>query len=167
VFKVKVLCVDSAVNVKMNQALKLRAKVSFFDKRVGVHRETGDRWIHALLGPVILYAQEEIIETLEAIVLDEKTCVHLKATSTFVDRFGKQRKVHKHCFCWFDICQTGDQWILTRQDVALFLPSIHEEIVAKESIKTLSKRQFCIIKDPYNVETETYQVLVFLCVFVN
>lgn len=58
----------------------------------------------------------------------------------------------------------GDEWILTRGDVGLFIPSIHEVLVAKETIYKLSKRQYCIIKDPYNSETESYQVLCFFIV---
>lgn len=88
--EVSVAEVVRAVVVKPNQALKLRARKETAD-RDGKKRQAGEEWLHRKAGAYLPGVDEEIVETINAVVLTDKKALHLRATRTFEDVFKKVR----------------------------------------------------------------------------
>ena len=90
VVEVKVI---EAIIVPVNTVLKLRCVCSFVD-REAKSRDLGDEW--ALVGPgaFLLAPQEELLETIDPVLLSETQGVHIRALNNFIDRFGIERKVY-------------------------------------------------------------------------
>eukprot|EP01120_Amphizonella_sp_Union-15-10_P012269 TRINITY_DN541_c0_g1_i1.p1 TRINITY_DN541_c0_g1~~TRINITY_DN541_c0_g1_i1.p1 ORF type:complete len:280 (+),score=58.91 TRINITY_DN541_c0_g1_i1:60-842(+) len=89
--EVQVVEIVRAIIVKPNQALRLRAKKAFVDK-IGVNRKAGEEWLVKESGGYLPNVNEEVVQTLEAYILTDKKALHLEATNTFTDVFGKERK---------------------------------------------------------------------------
>ncbi|UYV63528.1 MVP [Cordylochernes scorpioides] len=128
-----------ATVIKPNQALKLRAEKETKD-RDGNQRVAGEEWLVKKVGAYLPGAYEEIMDIVEAHVLTEKEAIHVKATRTFTDEFGKQRK-------------NGEEWLVTMEDTETYIPSVYVQVVGLVPIVTLSNRQYCVILDPVNAET--------------
>eukprot|EP01115_Flamella_aegyptia_P000410 TRINITY_DN1058_c0_g1_i5.p1 TRINITY_DN1058_c0_g1~~TRINITY_DN1058_c0_g1_i5.p1 ORF type:complete len:822 (+),score=493.06 TRINITY_DN1058_c0_g1_i5:83-2548(+) len=124
-----------AVVVKPGQALKLRAKKETTD-RDGNVRKAGEEWLVKREGSYLPGSDEEITETVNAVTLTDKKALHLRATRTFVDVFGKTRKA-------------GEEWLVTFQDAENHIPDVYEQVVGEVKITTLSNRQFCVVVDPW------------------
>eukprot|EP00123_Amoebidium_parasiticum_P013593 comp22047_c0_seq1/m.32042 comp22047_c0_seq1/g.32042 ORF comp22047_c0_seq1/g.32042 comp22047_c0_seq1/m.32042 type:complete len:861 (-) comp22047_c0_seq1:298-2880(-) len=123
-----------ATVIRPNQALKLRARKDCTG-RDGQAHVTGDEWTVETIGAYLPAAYEEVVETLDAYILTERTALHMRAKKTFVDKFGKTRK-------------SGEEWLITLADTESFIPTVHEEVVKNVDITTLSNRQYCVIVDP-------------------
>ena len=84
--------------IKPNEALKLRARVDFTAN--GVQRTVGEEWLVTASGAYMPHVEEEVVGKVKARVLTEKVALHLEATKTFVDVFGKERKAGQQ---WYEI----------------------------------------------------------------
>jgi len=89
--EIQVVEIIKAVIIKPNQALKLRARKAFVDA-LKKERRAGEEWLHKVTGAYLPAVDEEVVDTISAYVLTEKKALHLRATRTFVDVFGKTRK---------------------------------------------------------------------------
>lgn len=73
------------------QALRVRARKETLD-RDGNKRVTGEEWLVVRVGAYLPGAYEEVLDTVNAIVLTDKVALHMRAIRTFTDTFGKLRK---------------------------------------------------------------------------
>jgi len=65
-------------------------------------RKAGERWIEKNQGFYHISVDEKMVKYLKPVVLTQKTALHIEATQTYKDIYGKERKA-------------GDQWLLTLQ----------------------------------------------------
>lgn len=114
-----------------DKALKLRARKDYID-RIGISRVTGEMWLVKKIGAYLPSAYDEVLELESAYVLTEKEALHMKATKTFVDDFGIERK-------------NGEEWLITMADSESYIPNVYETVVAVVNIITLTNRQYCIV----------------------
>jgi len=134
--EVQVLEVIRAQIIKPNQALKLRARRQTQDRQ-GKVRGAGEEWIYRETGAYLPGVDEEVVEVVNAYVLTEKKALHLKATRTFTDVFGKTRKA-------------GEEWLVTLADAETHICDVYEQVVQAEvKLTTISNRQYCVVVDPY------------------
>jgi len=133
--EVQVTEVVKAIIIKPNQALRLRARKAFKDER-GVNRRAGEEWLVRETGAYLPAVEEEVVETVSAYVLTEKKALHLQATNTFTDVFGKLRKA-------------GEEWLITINDAETHIPDVYERVVAEVKLTTLTSRQYCVVLDPW------------------
>lgn len=87
------------------------------------------------VGAYLPGAYEEVVDVVDAYVLTEKKALHVRATKTFKDQFGKLRK-------------NGEEWLVKLSDVEAYIPDVYEEVVGVVDIQTLNNRQYCIIVNP-------------------
>jgi len=132
--EVQVVEIIRATIVKENQALKLKARQNTVDFS-GKPRQAGEEYLHRIPGAYIPGVDEEIIETVKAIVLTEKKALHLRASRTFKDVFTQTRRA-------------GDEWLITIRDAETHIPDVYEVVVGEVPLTTLTNRQFCVIVDP-------------------
>jgi len=130
----QVVEITRAVIVKPNQALKLRARKECTDG-LGTPRKAGEEWLVRIVGAYLPGVDEEIIETVNAVILTEKKALHLRATKTYTDYLKKVRKA-------------GEEWLVTSRDAEAYLPDVYEQVVGEVKITTLTNRQYCVILDP-------------------
>lgn len=124
----------SAIIVKPNQALKLRALLSTCDKE-GHNRMAGEEWLVKSVGSYILGAYEELVEVVSAHILTNISAIHIKAVRNFIDQFGKNRK-------------NGEEWLVTKEDTETYIPDVYAEVTAVVPICILNDRQYCVIMNP-------------------
>uniref|UniRef100_T1J2H3 Major vault protein n=1 Tax=Strigamia maritima TaxID=126957 RepID=T1J2H3_STRMM len=127
-----------ATIIKPNQALRLRAVMETVD-RDGKKRVTGEEWLVKREGAYLPGAREEVVDIVDAYVLTEKTALHVKATKTFVDDFGMNRK-------------NGEEWLVKLSDSETFIPNVYEEVLDEVHITTLTNREYCVILDPVGAD---------------
>lgn len=132
--EVQVVEITRAIIVKPNQALKLRARKACVD-RSKVERKAGEEWLVRASGAYLPGVDEEVVETVNSYVLTDKKALHLKATKTFTDVFGKERKA-------------GEEWLVTSADAETHIPDVYEQVVGEVKITTLNSRQYCVVVDP-------------------
>jgi len=132
--EVQVVEITRAIIIKPNQALKLRARKATLD-RSKVERKAGEEWLVRSSGAYLPGVDEEVVETVNSHVLTDKKALHLKATRTFVDVFGKERKA-------------GEEWLVTSADSEAYLADVYEQVVGEVKITTLNSRQYCVVLDP-------------------
>jgi len=133
--EVQVVEVVRARIIKPNQALKIRARKLTLDKD-GKERAAGEEWLVKATGAYLSGVDEEVVDTINAFTLTEKKALHLRATRTFIDVFGKQRKA-------------GEEWLVTIQDAETHIPDVYEEVVGEVKITSLTNRQYCVVVDPW------------------
>jgi major vault protein len=63
-------------------------------------------------GAFIPGVEEIVVETCRPTVLTAKNALHLRALASFVDIFGKHRKV-------------GDEWLVTSEDSEVHIPDVY------------------------------------------
>jgi len=129
----------SATVVKQNFALKLCAKRNTVDAN-GVARSAGEEWLHRQPGAYMPGVNERIVAKVPAVVLTDKRALHLRATRTFTDVFGEQRKA-------------GDEWLVTMDQAEMHIPDVYEERIGEIRATTLTNRQYCIVLDPIDPNT--------------
>jgi len=133
--EVQVVEVARAVIIKPNQALKLRARRRVIDRNKK-ERQAGEEWLEKTVGAYLPSVDEEVVDTLNATVLTDKKAIHLRATKTFVDVFGKTRKA-------------GEEWLVTLKDAETHIPDVYEQLVGEVKITSLTNRQYCVVLDPW------------------
>lgn len=132
--EVDVLEMISAWIIKPNQALRLRARQNCVDDQ-NQPRRAGEEWLVREEGAYLPRVDEEVVEIVDAYVLTERKALHLRATRTFEDSLGQQRRA-------------GDEWLVTFNDAEIHIPDVYEEVVGEVQITTLNDRQWCIVLDP-------------------
>eukprot|EP01120_Amphizonella_sp_Union-15-10_P006387 TRINITY_DN2037_c0_g1_i1.p1 TRINITY_DN2037_c0_g1~~TRINITY_DN2037_c0_g1_i1.p1 ORF type:complete len:422 (-),score=73.31 TRINITY_DN2037_c0_g1_i1:132-1397(-) len=134
--QVEVETVDSikAAILKPNQALKVRAREDCQDHQ-NIKRKAGEEWLVRREGAYLPGVYEEIIETLNAIILTPKNAVHVRAL-----RSTDRRKA-------------GEEWLVTMEDTEAYIPSVDEVIVARINVTVLGPHEYCVISNPVSEET--------------
>eukprot|EP01127_Copromyxa_protea_P006738 TRINITY_DN1672_c0_g1_i1.p1 TRINITY_DN1672_c0_g1~~TRINITY_DN1672_c0_g1_i1.p1 ORF type:complete len:341 (-),score=48.22 TRINITY_DN1672_c0_g1_i1:297-1319(-) len=128
-----------ATVIQPGEALHLKANSDFVDQ-LKIQRFTGDEWMFDQPGAYLPSLQESIVKIVPAIVLTDKSALHLQATHQFVDEFGKTR-------------YPGDTWLITKEDSETHIPHVYSRVKAHVPITTLTKRQYAIIRNPVNPVT--------------
>jgi major vault protein len=132
--EVQVVEIIRATIIKPNEALKLRARKACID-RDGNERAAGEEWLVRKVGSFLPLVDEEIVATVKAHVLTPQKAIHLRATKTFKDVFGRRRLA-------------GAEWLVTVADAETHIPDVYEEVVGEVRITILNNRQFCVVLDP-------------------
>lgn len=132
--EVQVAAAVSAIIIKPNQALRLRARKEIKDI-YGIGRKAGEEWLVREAGAYLPDVNEEVVETVSAVVLTDKKALHLQAVQTFTDVFKKQRKA-------------GEEWLVTFSDAETHLTDVHERLIGEVKLTTLTSRQYCVVVDP-------------------
>ena len=107
--------------------------------REGNARVTGEEWLVKKVGAYLPGVYEECVDIVNAYVLNEKKALHMRATRTFQDVFGKNRK-------------TGEEWLIKFSDAETHIPSVYEEVVGVVNITTINNRQFVVILNPVDAD---------------
>ena len=124
--------------VKPNQALRLRARKAFTDAG-GAARKAGEEWLVRSVGAYLPNVDEEVLGVLQAYVLTDQQALHLRATRTFVDQFGKERKA-------------GEEWLVQHTAAVAVIPDVYEEVVGLVDFIVLTNRQYCVVHDPVDAD---------------
>lgn len=135
---VKIVDKISATVVRPNTALRLRARKATTDSK-GVARKAGEEWLVRDAGAYLPAVDEEVVQVVPAVTLTDKKALHLRATRTFTDVFGKERKA-------------GEEWLVTLQDAETHVPDVYEELIGEVSIIVLTNRQYCVVLDPVDAK---------------
>lgn len=123
-----------SIIIKDNEALKLRARADCVDAN-GAKRVAGEQWLIRSSGAYLPDVNEEILGTVKAVVLTPVTSLHLVATNSFTDVFGRAR-------------HAGEEWLVKMTDAETYIPDVYEQIKGYVKITTLTNRQFCAVLDP-------------------
>lgn len=132
--EVEVIEIIQATVIKQNQALRLRARKECLD-RDGKERVTGEEWLVRSVGAYLPAVFEEVLDVVDAVILTEKTALHLRARQNFRDVRGVSRR-------------TGEEWLVTVQDTEAHVPDVYEEVMGVVSVTTLGPHNYCVILDP-------------------
>ena len=135
---VSVVEIVRATIIKQNEAIKLRARRKMNDIS-GVERQAGEEWLYNNPGSYLPGVDEEITDSIKAIILTDKKAIHLRARKTFKDVSGKERKA-------------GQEWLITIKEAETHIPDVYEEFVGEVKITTLTNRQYCVILDPVGAD---------------
>ena len=133
----------AALYIGANEAVTLTA-VNAFTDRTGTVRKVGAKWLWRERGVYIPSVDESAGDVFTAKVLTPTKALHMKCTHPFTDCLGKQR-------------QPGEQWLVTYEDTAAYLPTPDETVVCEVPLQVLNKTQYCVVMDPY--DTEKRQVM--------
>lgn len=132
--EVEVVETIQATVIKPNQALRLTARKACVDRQ-GVRRRAGEEWLVREEGAYLPAVDEEEVDLISAYVLTERRALHLRASRTFTDVRGVERKA-------------GDEWLVTLAETEAHLPDVYEEVVGETTITTLGDREWCIVANP-------------------
>ncbi|MEI6179532.1 MAG: hypothetical protein WCP31_02160 [Chloroflexales bacterium] len=132
--EVEVLTVSRATVIKPNQALRLTARKACEDRQ-GFRRRAGEEWLVREEGAYLPAVDEEEVDLISAYVLTERRALHLRASRTFPDVRGHERKA-------------GDEWLVTLNETEAHLPDVYEEVLGEVVITTLGDREWCIVINP-------------------
>ena len=119
--------------------MKLRARQDFTD-RTGEKRKTGEEWLVRENGSYLPDVWEQVVELVEGFTLTSETALHLRATKTFNDKYGKERKA-------------GDEYLITNTIAPFHIIDIYEEFINLVDVTILRKNQYCYVKDPIDPNT--------------
>eukprot|EP01105_Mastigella_eilhardi_P013188 TRINITY_DN2997_c0_g2_i1.p1 TRINITY_DN2997_c0_g2~~TRINITY_DN2997_c0_g2_i1.p1 ORF type:complete len:821 (+),score=290.86 TRINITY_DN2997_c0_g2_i1:128-2590(+) len=136
--EVQVVEIVRAVVIKPNQAVKLRARKECMsrDKQT---RKAGEEWLVRTIGAYLPSVDEEVVETVQAYTLTPVKALHLRASRTFVDVFGAERKA-------------GEEWLVTSEMAEIHIPDVNEQVVGEVKITTLTNRQYTVVLDPVGMD---------------
>ncbi|EAW79980.1 major vault protein, isoform CRA_b, partial [Homo sapiens] len=95
----------------------------------------GEEWLVTTVGAYLPAVFEEVLDLVDAVILTEKTALHLRARRNFRDFRGVSRR-------------TGEEWLVTVQDTEAHVPDVHEEVLGVVPITTLGPHNYCVILDP-------------------
>jgi len=132
--EIEVIGEQKAIVVKPNEALKLRATRETVDRN-GKNRVAGEEWMVKRNGAYLPGVYEEVVERSKAYILTEKAAVHIRAKQTFNNQAGKKIK-------------SGEEYLITSEQMESFIPDVYEEVIGMISITTLTNRQYCVILNP-------------------
>lgn len=113
------------------EALRIQALKELIDHK-GNKRVAGEVWQVTDQGAYLPGVYEYVMDRVYASVLTDTKAIHLRATTTFKDHYGIERK-------------NGDEWLVTNDMASSHIADVYEEIVAEIEITTLSNRQYCVI----------------------
>ena len=82
----------------------------------GQMRVAGEEWLVSKQGNYMPGPYEKIVETLQGSVLTASKSIHLRAKANFTDFLNKERK-------------TGEEWLVTKDDIEQLIPGVNEEII--------------------------------------
>ncbi|XP_012867148.1 PREDICTED: major vault protein [Dipodomys ordii] len=136
--EVEVVEIIQATVIRQNQALRLRARKECWD-RDGKERVTGEEWLVRSVGAYLPAVFEEVLDLVDAIILTEKTALHLRARQSFLDFRGVARR-------------TGEEWLVMVKDTAAHVPDVNEEMLGVVPITTLGPQHYCVILDPVGAD---------------
>jgi len=120
--------------IKLNQALRLRAKRDLVDS-TGKERKVGEEWLVTQQGSYMPGVHEEDAGIVKAVVLTEKTALHLEAKHNFTDVYGYERKA-------------GSEWLISLEQTQTHIPGVHEIARGEVRKTTLTKQQYCVVLNP-------------------
>jgi major vault protein len=130
----QVVEVVNAIIIQKNQAIKFRAEKKCKDA-LGVEHAAGEEWLVRAAGAYLPQIDEVLVDVVHASVLTDRTALHLRASRTFKDVYGIQRKA-------------GEEWLVTTDIAETHVQDVHEEIVGTVEVTTLTNRQYCVVMDP-------------------
>lgn len=137
--QVQVVEIVRSIIIKPNEALRLKARRDTQDHK-GNERKAGDEWLVTDPGAYLPDVNEEVRETVAAVILTEKKALQLEALDTFTDVRGVLRKA-------------GEQWLVTIKEAPTHIPAVQERVVGEVLVTTLTSRQYCVVVDPVDDET--------------
>lgn len=132
----KVVDLVNATVLKDQQAIRLRAKHAFTDKK-GIKRKAGEEWLIREKGFYLTDVFEEVLQIQDPIIINETRALHLRATQNFIDVYGKERKA-------------GEEWLITNILSTFHIIDIYEEFVNIVNITILNSKQYCLVLNPYD-----------------
>jgi major vault protein len=132
--EVEIKEVVTASIIKKDQALKLSARNAFTDRN-GVERRAGENWLVRQVGSFLPGVDEIVEEMVRPKYLNQTQALHLRATNSFKDVYGIERKA-------------GEEWLVTSSMSELHLQDIHEELMGSVKLTCLNKLQYCVVLDP-------------------
>lgn len=132
--EVEVVETIKATVIKPNQALRLAARKACVDRQ-GMPRRAGEEWLVRDEGAYLPAVDEEEVDLISAYVLTERRALHLRASRTFTDVRGVERRA-------------GDEWLVTLAETEAHIPDVYEEVVGERTITTLGDREWCIVANP-------------------
>jgi len=136
--EIKVVDQIQARVITKDAALKLRAKRKCKDK-YGQERQSGEEWLVRERGIYMPAIDEEVVSALVAQVLTSKKALHLRATKTFKDAYGKERKA-------------GEEWLITNDVSERHIIEIYEDFVKEVNLTVLDANEYCVIHDPVDAK---------------
>ena len=122
--------------VPVQEALRVRATRDCVDWQ-GTARVAGEEWLVRTAGAYLPDVHEKVVGRVPAAVLGPKTALHVVATDTHTDVFGRRHRA-------------GDEWLVTVADCDTYIPDISETLRGVVEIQTLTNRQFCVVLNPYD-----------------
>eukprot|EP01112_Ceratiomyxa_fruticulosa_P000715 TRINITY_DN10648_c0_g1_i1.p1 TRINITY_DN10648_c0_g1~~TRINITY_DN10648_c0_g1_i1.p1 ORF type:complete len:438 (+),score=81.00 TRINITY_DN10648_c0_g1_i1:161-1474(+) len=138
--ELEVVEVVKGVTLAPYQALHLHALRDCIDS-TGKERKMGEEWLERGEGWHLPHVHEKVIGVVNAILLNDKTALHLRATKTFVDVYGVQRK-------------NGEEWCIDNTVTDNHIPDVCEKVIETVPVTVLTSLQHCVIKDPFDEETK-------------
>ncbi|KEG12389.1 major vault protein [Trypanosoma grayi] len=132
--EVEVVREVAAHAVNANTALQLRALMDFTD-RGGVRRRAGETWLNETVGAYLPAVEEEIVGTVNGIVLSDSQAIHLEARHNFTDVYGNSHRA-------------GERWLVTNKDAPIHIPDVHESVIATVQAIVLNGKQYCVMENP-------------------
>lgn len=134
--RIEVVVVEEvkATVVKPNTALLLEAKVNFTDRR-GQGRVAGERWLERALGTYLPSVEESVVHVVHGTLLNATRALHLRATRTFIDVYGKVRNA-------------GEEWLVTAADAPVHIVDAYETKVSEVKAVALNAKEYAIIHHP-------------------
>ena len=102
----------------------------------------GQRWLVREVGSYFPSVDEEIVQVHRAHILTDKKAIKLRATRSFKDVYGVDRRA-------------GDMWLVTLEQSDTHIADVHEKYIEDVKLTVLSSRQYCVVKNPKNEKGET------------
>jgi len=122
----RVVAVEKSVIIKQNHALQVRARKNFIDWN-GNPRVAGETWNITKTGSYFLDVYEEHVTILKAFILTDQKAIHLRATATYKDVYGIERK-------------NGQEWLVTIKNAETHILDVNEALVKEVEFTVLSSR---------------------------
>ncbi|KAI0981712.1 hypothetical protein GJ496_005099 [Pomphorhynchus laevis] len=123
-----------SVNVKKNCAVLIKAIRDCVDYNK-ISRVAGELWLLHHYGDYLPSVDEIVVETVEAIVLNDNKALHLRSTVSHEDKFGIIRKA-------------GEEWMVTNKLVDSYIPDVNEILIHEAEAVILNSKNYCIILNP-------------------
>jgi major vault protein len=120
--------------IEKNKALKLRANFNCVDC-YGKNRSAGEEWLVRKQGSYLLGINEILVEVVNAVILTNFKALHLAATKTFVDFYGKERKA-------------GEEWLVTKEMTSTHIYDVYERLVNEVNPIVLNVNEYCYVLNP-------------------
>merc|ERR1711935_53312 len=110
--------------------------------RNGVSRVAQEQWLVKTVGAYLPGAYEEVCSLMAPYILTDEKALYLKARQEFTDVYGKKRGA-------------GSLWLVTHQQTSCHILDVYEEFVSQPKVITLGTMQYCYVKNPFDIKSET------------